>query len=194
MKFESFMKYIVNPFLAIQHFLAESVNSLSSIWYNDRDDLVEDATKIGGLILINRITIVMFGPISVPSLILINTVSYIAFNEIGDYLGDYIDGDDSNDPQCRSSPSTAKFVGKLAADITEDSFKVIFIAKHWVIGTGLEVVNKNIPYPWNIAAKIASHLYTCIDLLEDYSEWNQFSDGVGNWLEGLLGTNPNEVS
>jgi len=183
------MRETINPFLSLNLHLSKVVSSLYSIWQKDRDDLVEDATKIIGLIAMNMV-INAFPPISMSSRILIYSASYISLNEAGDYLGDYIDGDDSNDKLFNTNSSgAASYVGKIAADVTEDSFKTLFIIKHWVIGTGLEVVNKNIPYHWSIVAKTASYLYTCIDLLGDYSEWNQFSDKIGNWVEDQLMTN-----
>jgi hypothetical protein len=176
----------INPFSYIMSSLVTSKNNFLTIFKEDPDDIAEDIIKLAAFGTLNYL-VINFAALTFSQILIVNLVAYVPINIAADYIGDL--ADEEYEIIAEDDKSVAiPFLGNLVGDMAEDICKLFFITKHYLVGTGLSIAEKNLPYPANIIAKIVSYLYATTDLLSDYHQWNQFADSVGNWAEEGLAT------
>ena len=180
------MRHSINPFDYFYNSVNSYKNSFYEIFSNDPDDIVEDIIKIGAFTTLNYL-IIYVHPLPTTAKITINLVGYIPINKIADRVGDFIDGDvEVINKESTLHKKIAHNVGGLVGDVAEDVCKLLFLAKYYLVGTGLRVAEQNLPFPLNIIAKGASGAYALTEFLSDYHHWNKLADSIGNWAEDQL--------
>jgi hypothetical protein len=175
----------ISPFDHTKQLAQDIYKTIEQVWIDDKDDLVEDATKIIGLYQV--IKIANYFNLGTSSTSIFFSAAYLALNQIGDWLGEFIDSDDNNKEPPYSNNLTFKgYACGIASDLTEDSTKLGQMFLYWAATYGAPLIVKNGNIFIQGLTTITTYSFAVYSTLRDYNEINKLSNAYGVWAEEII--------